>query len=275
MSSRPVSAGNAEPVAPEPQSNGDADGASGTSPFVPSSTVMPERRCLRCWSGRVAGHRSSAHRRCISCSKSASRFRRQSPSPCSRLRSSELISRKFLPIRRATILENNIVQTTGSAGESIAFGVGVTMPALFLLGFRDGHLAVSRPSPCLGGLLGILMMIPLRRAFVVKQHGRLKYPEGTACADVLIVGEQGSTRPGRSSRVSDIAFIYSSSSMKAMKFWKDTLALSPALLPSTGQGLKGVRLGGELDSGFARRRLYHPGHGSPPSWWPAACLRTS
>src|SRR6266550_1385378 len=90
----------------------------------------------------------------------------------------------------ASIPENNITQTTGSAGESIAFGVGVTMPALYLLGFEMDITRVTTVG-VLGGLLGILMMIPLRRAFVVKQHGKLRYPEGTACADVLIVGEQG------------------------------------------------------------------------------------
>src|SRR6478609_6430048 len=93
-------------------------------------------------------------------------------------------------MRRATILENNIVQTTGSAGESIAFGVGVTMPALLLLGFEMSWVRVMTVS-VLGGLLGILMMIPLRRAFIVKQHGKLKYPEGTACAEVLTAGEKG------------------------------------------------------------------------------------
>jgi putative OPT family oligopeptide transporter len=92
--------------------------------------------------------------------------------------------------RRATILENNVVQTTGSAGESIAFGVGVTMPALLLLGFEMHWVRVMTVS-VLGGLLGILMMIPLRRAFIVKQHGKLKYPEGTACAEVLVAGERG------------------------------------------------------------------------------------
>ena len=93
-------------------------------------------------------------------------------------------------IRRTTILENNIVQTAGSAGESIAFGVGATMPALMLLGYELEWTRVMLVS-VLGGLLGILMMIPLRRAFIVKQHGALPYPEGTACAKVLIVGEQG------------------------------------------------------------------------------------
>src|SRR6266480_764155 len=93
-------------------------------------------------------------------------------------------------VRRATILENNIVQTTGSAGESIAFGVGVTMPALLLLGFEMSWERVMTVS-VLGGLLGVLLMIPLRRAFIVKQHGKLPYPEGTACAEVLIAGERG------------------------------------------------------------------------------------
>src|SRR6476620_8239055 len=93
-------------------------------------------------------------------------------------------------IRRATILENNMVQTTGSAGESIAFGVGVTMPALMLLGF-EMDLFRTMTVAVLGGLLGILMMIPLRRAFIVKQHGKIAYTEGTACADVLTAGEKG------------------------------------------------------------------------------------
>lgn len=89
--------------------------------------------------------------------------------------------------RDATILEHNIAQTAGSAGESIAFGVGVTMPAILILGF---DLEVSRVLlvGVLGGLLGILMMIPLRRALIVQQHGELKYPEGTACAEVLKAG---------------------------------------------------------------------------------------
>src|SRR3989440_8086229 len=103
--------------------------------------------------------------------------------------------------RRATILENNIVQTAGSAGESIAFGVGVTMPALFLLGFDMDVTRVMTVS-VLGGILGILMMIPLRRAFIVKQHGKLIYPEGTACAEVLIAGEKG----GSSARMVFIGF---------------------------------------------------------------------
>src|SRR5437879_4636717 len=87
-------------------------------------------------------------------------------------------------LRDATILQHNIVQTAGSAGESIAFGLGVTMPAIMILGF-DLEIARVMLVAILGGLLGILMMIPLRRALIVDQHGLLKYPEGTACAEVL------------------------------------------------------------------------------------------
>jgi putative OPT family oligopeptide transporter len=98
-----------------------------------------------------------------------------------------------LGLRDATILENNIVQTAGSAGESIAFGVGVTMPAIMILGL---DLEVTRVMlvALLGGLLGILMMIPLRRALIVSQHGYLKYPEGTACAEVLKAGASEESR---------------------------------------------------------------------------------
>jgi len=89
--------------------------------------------------------------------------------------------------RDATILEHNITQTAGSAGESIAFGLGVTMPAILILGF-DLELTRVMLVAIMGGLLGILMMIPLRRALIVKEHGVLKYPEGTACAAVLKAG---------------------------------------------------------------------------------------
>ncbi len=98
-----------------------------------------------------------------------------------------------LGIRDATVLENNIVQTAGSAGESIAFGIGVTMPAILILGF-DLELTRVMLVAVLGGLLGILMMIPLRRALIVAQHGYLKYPEGTACAEVLKAGASDESR---------------------------------------------------------------------------------
>jgi len=136
-----------------------------------------------------------------------------------------------LGLRDATILENNIVQTAGSAGESIAFGLGVTMPAIMILGF-DLEITRVMLVATLGGLLGILMMIPLRRALIVDQHGLLKYPEGTACAEVLKVA---ASREGLENQPNDeaatggktifsgfgIGFIYQSA-MNAFNAWKNT-----------------------------------------------------
>lgn len=107
------------------------------------------------------------------------------------------LGRKFL---KTTILENNIIQTTGSAGESIASGVVFTLPAfLFLspdetgrsIGFDFFNYWTILTLAIFGGMLGTLMMIPLRRSLIVQEHGTLPYPEGTACAQVLIAGEKG------------------------------------------------------------------------------------
>ncbi len=97
---------------------------------------------------------------------------------------------------RASILENNIVQTTGNAGQSIASGVIFTLPALIFLGF---DLEASRifALALFGGWLGVLFMIPLRRQLIVAEHGTLIYPEGTACADVLVAGERGGSFASR------------------------------------------------------------------------------
>src|SRR6188768_3028550 len=94
----------------------------------------------------------------------------------------------------STILENNIVQTIGSAGESVAAGVVFTVPALIFFGERGtGYFNYFQITMLAfaGGILGVLMMVPLRRALIVKEHGVLPYPEGAACADVLIAGERG------------------------------------------------------------------------------------
>ncbi len=143
-------------------------------------------------------------------------------------------------LRDATILENNIVQTAGSAGESIAFGVGVTMPAILILGF-DLEITRVMLVAVLGGLLGILMMIPLRRALIVAQHGLLKYPEGTACAEVLKAGASVESRAAASESAKremealggattsaktiftgfGIGLLYKSA-MQAFRGWKDT-----------------------------------------------------
>ncbi len=135
----------------------------------------------------------------------------------------------------ATVLENNIVQTAGSAGESIAFGVGVTMPAIMILGF-DLEITRTILVALLGALLGILMMIPLRRALIVQQHEQLKYPEGTACAEVLKASDnrlsetdtpQQTSPENRRMRALPIFAgfgigLFYKTAMEAFKAWKDT-----------------------------------------------------
>ena len=140
----------------------------------------------------------------------------------------------------ASILENNIAQTAGSAGESIAFGVGVTMPAIMILGFDLELMRVALVS-VLGALLGILMMIPLRRALIVAQHGKLKYPEGTACAEVLKAGASEESKAASSDEAKAEAAKMGSqgvsartiftgfglglaykTAMSAFRLWKDT-----------------------------------------------------
>jgi putative OPT family oligopeptide transporter len=126
----------------------------------------------------------------------------------------------FRAFGRATILENNIVQTTGSAGESIAAGVAFTLPSLLLMG-QDLEYSRVLLVALLGGLLGVLMMIPLRHGLIVKEHGKLTYPEGTACADVLIVGEQGGTNAKTVFLGAGVGFGYAILN-QIVKLWKET-----------------------------------------------------
>jgi putative OPT family oligopeptide transporter len=132
---------------------------------------------------------------------------------------------------RSTILENNIVQTTGSAGESAAAGVIFTMPALIFLGFslnteywRIFFLAL------MGGWLGVLFMIPLRRQLIVKEHGNLTFPEGTACADVLVAGERGGSFAGRVFWGLGLGGLYTFS-MNTLALWTGQPDYQPQWLP--------------------------------------------
>ena len=98
-------------------------------------------------------------------------------------------------MKKNSILESNLVQTIGSAGESLAAGAIFTMPALFLWAeegkcAKPGLVEITLIALC-GGILGVLFMVPLRNALIVKEHATLLYPEGTACADVLLAGEEG------------------------------------------------------------------------------------
>ncbi len=128
----------------------------------------------------------------------------------------------FKKFGKATILENNIVQTIGSAGESVAAGVVFTIPALL---FLPGGMAYFKYFQIFvlalaGGILGVLFMIPLRRALIVKEHETLPYPEGTACADVLIAGEKGGNLAKKVYYGLGIAFLYKLL-MSIMGLWKD------------------------------------------------------
>jgi putative OPT family oligopeptide transporter len=133
---------------------------------------------------------------------------------------------------KATILENNIVQTTGSAGESVAGGVIFTIPALIFLGFQfaglDAYMRVFLLT-LIGGWLGVFFMIPLRRQLIVKEHGNLLYPEGTACADVLIAGDRGGSFAGRVFAGLGLGAIYTLfQNENLFKAWPSTAAFNPA-----------------------------------------------
>jgi len=125
----------------------------------------------------------------------------------------------FRWLGRSTILENNIVQTTGSAADSVSAGVVFTIPAILLMGY---DLDISRVAilAIAGGLMGVLMMIPLRRALIVKEHGNLPYPEGTACAEVLIAGERGGIHAKTVFQAFGIAFVYKFL-MTGLRLWQE------------------------------------------------------
>jgi putative OPT family oligopeptide transporter len=132
---------------------------------------------------------------------------------------------------KSTILENNMVQTTGSAGESVAAGVIFTLPALIFMGFslnteywRVFFLAL------IGGWLGVLFMIPLRRQLIVKEHGNLTFPEGTACADVLVAGERGGSFAGSVFWGLGIGGVYTWL-MNSMQMWPGQPEYQPKWLP--------------------------------------------
>ena len=132
---------------------------------------------------------------------------------------------------RATILENNIVQTTGSAGESVAGGVIFTLPALVFLGFPLEYSRIFLLA-LIGGWLGVLFMIPLRRQLIVKEHDNLLYPEGTACADVLIAGEKGGSFASRVFYGLGLGGVYTLfANENALALLKATPTYNPAWLP--------------------------------------------
>ena len=138
-------------------------------------------------------------------------------------------------LRRNSILESNMVQTIGSAGESLAAGAIFTMPALFLwaeegLTSKPGIVEITLIALC-GGILGVLFMVPLRNALIVKEHATLLYPEGTACADVLLAGEEGGAHAST---------VFSGMGLAAVfKFVVDGLKLLPADVSAAFKSFKG------------------------------------
>src|ERR687886_235210 len=130
----------------------------------------------------------------------------------------------------STILENNIVQTIGSAGESIAAGVVFTLPGFLFLAVDPGTRRSVGAGyftywtiftlALLGGMLGVLMMVPLRRALIVKEHANLPYPEGTACAEVLVAGDKGGLQARLLFQAFGLAFLYKFL-MAGLKLWKE------------------------------------------------------
>src|SRR5262245_13207001 len=129
-------------------------------------------------------------------------------------------------LRGNTALENNIVQTVGSAGESIAAAVVFTVPALIFLGFPLST-SITLLIALTGGVLGVLMMIPLRRYFIVKEHANLRFPEGTPCAEIIKAGETGGTSATK---------IFKGIGLGAA--WKALPTLFGFWKPSVGQDLK-------------------------------------
>ena len=139
--------------------------------------------------------------------------------------------------RRATVLETNMVQTVGSAGESLAAGVIFTIPALIVLGLVP-ELSKVFILAVVGGLLGVLFMIPLRRYLMVKQHGRLPFPEGTACAEVLVAGDAGGSRIRMVMIGLGLAAVYT--------FITEGMALWPFRPSWRIRGIEGAEVGGEV-----------------------------
>ena len=130
---------------------------------------------------------------------------------------------------KATILENNIVQTAGSAGESVAAGAIFTLPALIFMGFPFEYSRIFMLA-LIGGWIGVLFMIPLRRQLIVQEHGNLLYPEGTACADVLVAGEKGGSFASRVFWGLGLGGVYTFL-MATAQVWKQRPLYEPSWLP--------------------------------------------
>ena len=182
--SRPKSGGRVEPSSATPGFH-DESAAEAFQPYVPAEQQLPELSVKAIFLGAIFGILFGASTVYLAL--------RAGLTISASIPIAVLSIAVFKKFGKSTILENNIVQTLGSAGESIASGAVFTVPALIFLSGGEHYFRYWQilTLAAIGGVLGILFMIPLRRSLIVKEHGRLPYPEGTACAEVLMVGEKG------------------------------------------------------------------------------------
>ncbi|QEK11871.1 oligopeptide transporter, OPT family [Crassaminicella thermophila] len=145
-------------------------------------------------------------------------------------------------LKKESILENNMVQTIGSAGESLAAGAIFTLPALYIWteewNMKAPNLITITAIAICGGILGVLFVVPLRKALIVKEHGILPYPEGTACAEVLLAGEEGGEKAKACFTGLGIGAVY--------KFITDGLKIFPSRIETTIYGYRGAAIGADV-----------------------------
>ena len=213
-------------MASEPTTQNQADAAAAYKPFVPANVVIPEFTPRAILLGAFLG--------IIFGAVSVYLALRAGLTVSASIHVAVISITVFKWLGKSTILENNIVQTVGSAGESIAAGTVFTLPALIFLGYTLDYWRIF-PLALAGGLLGVLFVVPLRNALVVKEHGNLTFPEGKACADVLITGEKGGIQAGKVFGGAAIGIIYKflMGEQGGLFFWKATPEWHPAWYPGS------------------------------------------
>lgn len=213
-------------MASDPTSQNQVDAAAAYKPFVPADVVLPEFTPRAILLGAFLG--------IIFGAVSVYLALRAGLTVSASIPVAVISITIFKWLGKSTILENNIVQTVGSAGESIAAGTVFTLPALIFLGYTLDYWRIF-PLALAGGLLGVLFVVPLRNALVVKEHGNLTFPEGKACADVLITGERGGIQAGKVFGGAAVGIIYKflMGEQGGLFFWNATPEWHPAWYPGS------------------------------------------
>ena len=213
-------------MASEPTSQTQGEAAAAFKPFIPANVVIPEFTVRAVLLGAFLG--------IIFGAVSVYLALRAGLTVSASIPVAVISITIFKWLGKSTILENNIVQTVGSAGESIAAGTVFTLPALIFLGYTLDYWRIF-PLALAGGLLGVLFVVPLRNALVVKEHGNLVFPEGKACADVLITGEKGGIQAGKVFGGAALGIVYKflMGEQGGLFFWKATPEWHPAWYPGS------------------------------------------